>query len=177
MVHKFWYVSSVLSFSRVQVFATSWTAACQAFLSSTNSQSSPKPTSIDSVMPSNHLILCRPLVLLASIFPSTRVFSNELVLHIRWSKYWSFSFNISVSNEHPGLISSKLDGLVGSPCSPRDSQEFSSTPQFKIINSLALSFLYSPTLPSIHDHWKNLARQTFVDKVMSLLSICCLGWS
>ena len=172
MVHKFWYVSSVLSFSRVWLFVTPWTAACQASLSSTNSRSSPKPTSIDLVMPSNHFILCRPLVLMASILPSIRVFSNELVLHIRWSKYWSFSFNISPFNEHPGLISNKLDGLVGSPCSPRDSQEFSSTPQFKIINSSALSFLYSPTLSSIHDHWKNLARQTFVDKVMSLLSIC-----
>ena len=97
--------------------------------------------------PSNHLILCRPLLLLPSIFPSIKVFSNESALHIRWPKYWSFSFNISPSNEHPGL--------VGSPCSPSDSQESSPTPQFKSINSSALSFLYSPTLTSIHDYWKN----------------------
>ena len=108
---------------------------------------------IESVMPSNHLILCHPLLLLPSIFPSIRVFSTESVLHIRWPKYWSFSFNISPSNEHPGLISFRI--RVGSPCSPRDSQESSPTPQFKIINSLALSFLYSPTLTSIHDYWKN----------------------
>ena len=83
---------------------------------------------------------------------SIRVFSNESVLHIRWPKYWSFSFSISPSNEHPGLISFRL---VGSPCSPRDSQESSPTPQFKSINSSALSFLHSPTLTSIHDQWKN----------------------
>ena len=116
-----------------------------------SSQSPPKPMSIVSEMPSSHLILCRPLLLLPSIFPSIRVFSNELPLCIRWSKYWSFSFNISPPNEHPGLISFR-DGLVGSPCSPRDSQESSPTPQFKSINSLTLSFLYSPTLTSIHDY-------------------------
>ena len=104
-------------------------------------------------MPSNHLIFCRPLLLLPSIFPSIRVFSNESALCIRWLKYWSFSFSISPSNEHPGLIS--LDGIVGSPCSLKDSQESSPTPQFKSITSSALSFLYSPTLTSIHDHWKN----------------------
>ena len=87
--------SSVQSLSRVRLFATPWTAACQAFLSITNSRSSPKPMSIELVMPSNHLILCHPLLLLPSIFPSIRVFSNELALHIRWPKYWSFSFNIS----------------------------------------------------------------------------------
>ena len=86
-------------------------------------------------------------------FPSIGVFSNESALHIRWPKYWSFSFNISLSNEHSGQIS--FTGLVGSPCSPRDSQESSPTPQFKSINSSALSFLQSPTLTSIHDHWKN----------------------
>ena len=105
-----------------------------------------------SMMPSNHLILCHPL-LLPSVFPSIRIFSNESALRIRWPEYWSFSFNISPSSEHPGLITQ--DGLVGSPCSPRDSQESSPTPQFKSINSLALSFLYSLTLSSIHDHWKN----------------------
>ena len=108
--------------------------------------------SIESVMPSNHLILCHPLLLLPSIFPSIRVFSNESALHMRWPKYWSFSFNISPSNEHPELICFRM---VGSPCSPRDSQESSPTPQFKSINSSGLSFLYSPTLTSIHDYWKN----------------------
>ena len=91
--------SSLQSLSHVQLFATLWTAACQASLSITNSRSLLKLMSIESVMPSNHLILCCPLILLPSIFPSSRVFSNESVLHIRWSKYWSFSFNISPSNE------------------------------------------------------------------------------
>jgi len=103
-------VGSVQSLSRVRLFATPWTAACQASLSITNSQSPPKPMSIESMMPSNHLILCCPL-LLPSIFPSIRVFSNESALHIRWPKYWSFSFSISPSNEHPGLISFRMDWL------------------------------------------------------------------
>ena len=103
--------SSVQSLSRVRLFATPWTAACQAFLSITNSWSPPKPMSVELVMPSNHLILCRPLFLLPSIFPSIKVFSNESALHIRWPKYWSFSFNISPSNEHPGLISFRMDWL------------------------------------------------------------------
>ena len=112
------------------------------------------PMSLELVMPSNHRILCHPLLLLPSIFPSIRGFSNESALHIRWPKYWSFSFNISPANEHSGQISFR-DGLVGSPCSPRNSKESSPTPQFKSINSSVLSFLYSPTLTSIHDHWKN----------------------
>ena len=91
--------------------ATPWTAARHASLSITNSQNLPKLMSIELVMPSNHLILCRPLLLLPSIFPSIRVFSNESALHIRWPKYWSFSFNISPSNEHPGLISFRMDWL------------------------------------------------------------------
>ena len=90
---------------------TSWTAARQASLSITNSQSLPKLMSIESVMPSNHLILCRPLLLLPSIFPNIRVFSSESALCIRWPKYWNFSFNISLSNEHPGLISFRMDWL------------------------------------------------------------------
>ena len=90
---------------------TPWTAACQASLSITNSQSLLKLTSTESVMPSNHLILCRPLLLLPSIFPSIRVFSNESVLHIRWPKYWSFSFSISTSSEYSGLISFRMDWL------------------------------------------------------------------
>ena len=102
--------SSVQSLSRVLLFATPWTAAHQASLSITNSWSLLKLMSIESVMPSNHLILCCPL-LLPSIFPSIRVFSNESVLHIRWPKYWSFSFNISLSNEYSGLISFKMDWL------------------------------------------------------------------
>jgi len=101
--------TSVLSPSRVQLFATPWTAVNQASLSITNSQSLLKLMAIESVMPSNHLILCRPLLLLPSIFPSTRVFSYESVLRIRWPKYWSFSFNISPSNEHSGLISYRMD--------------------------------------------------------------------
>ena len=116
----------------------------------TNCQSLPKPMCIESMMPYSHLILCRPL-LLASVFPSIRVFSNESVLCIRWPKYWSFSFSISHSNEYSQLISFRMDWLE----SLRDSQESSPTPQFKSINSLALSFLHSPTLTSIHDHRKN----------------------
>ena len=104
--------SSVQSLSRVRLFATPWTAARQASLSITNSRSSPKPMSIESVMPSNHLILCRPLLLLPSIFPSIRVFSNESPLHMRWPKWlWSFSFKISPTNEHPGLLSFRMDWL------------------------------------------------------------------
>ena len=104
--------SSVQSLSRVWLFVTAWTAARQASLSIINSQSLLKLMSIESVMPSNHLILCHPLLLLPSIFPSIRVFANESALHIRWPlKYWSCSFNISPSNEHPGLISFRMDWL------------------------------------------------------------------
>jgi len=103
--------SSVQSLSHVQLFVTPWTKAHQASLSITNSRSSPKPTSIESVIPSNHLTLCRPLLLLPSIFPSIRIFSNESALRIRWPKYWSFSFSINPSNEHPGLISFRMDWL------------------------------------------------------------------
>ena len=104
-------ISSVQSLSHVWLFATPCTAACQASLSISNSQSSPKLMSIESVMPSSHLILCRPLLLLPSIFPSTRVFSNESVLRIRWPKYWSLSFSINLSNEYSGLISFRMDWL------------------------------------------------------------------
>ena len=146
--------NSVQLLSHFQFFATPWTVACQAFLSITNTRSLHKLISIEPVMSSNYLILCHPLLLLPTIFPSIRVFSDESALHIRWPKYWSFSLNISPSNEHPGLISFRTDWL-GSPCNPRDSQESSPTPQFKSINSSVLSFLYSPTLTSIYDHWKN----------------------
>ena len=142
-------ISSVQSLSRVRLFATPWTAARQASLSITNSWSLLKLMSIESVMPSNHLILCHHLILLPSIFPSIRVFSNESALHIRWPKYWSFSFNISLSNEHPGLISFRMDWL---DLLARDSQASSPTPQFNSNNSSVLSFLYSPTLTSIRDH-------------------------
>ena len=103
--------SSVQPLSRVRLFVTLWTTARQASLSITSSRSPPKPMSIELVMPSNHLIFCRPLLLLPSIFPSIRVFSNESALHIRWPKYWSFSFSISPSNENPGLISFRMDWL------------------------------------------------------------------
>ena len=124
-----------------------------ASLSITNSWSSPRLTSIESVMPSSHLILGRPLLLLHPIPPSTRVFSNESTLCMKWPKYWSFSFSIIPSKEHQTNLLE--DGLVGSPCSPRDSQESSPTPQCKSINSSVLSLLHSPTLTSIHDYWKN----------------------
>ena len=102
-------LSSVQSLSHIQLFATPWTAVRQASLSITNSRSLLRLMTIESVMLSNHLILCRPLLLLPSIFPSIRVFSNESVLHIRWPKYWSFSFSISLSNEYSGLISFRMD--------------------------------------------------------------------
>ena len=127
--------------------------------------------SIELVIPFNHLILCHPLLLLPSIFPSIRVFSNESALHIRWLKYWSFSFSIGPSNEYSELIFFRMDWL-DLLVSPRYSQESSPTPQSKNINSLGLSFLYSPTLTSIHmTTGKTIAltRWTFVGKVMSLL--------
>ena len=103
--------NSIQLLSRVRLFATPWTAAHQASLSITNSRSPPKPMPIESVMPSSHLILCCPLLLLPSIFPSIKVFSNESALRIRWPNYWSFSFSISPSNEYPGLISFRMDWL------------------------------------------------------------------
>ena len=139
--------------SRVRLFATEWTAARQAPLSITNSQSPLRLMSIELMMPSNHLILCHPLLLLPSIFPSIRVFSNESILFIRWSKYWSFSFSVSPSNEYSGLISFRMDWL--DLLAVQDTQESSPTPQFKSINSSVLRFLYSPTLTSIHNYWKN----------------------
>ena len=110
-MHMYVSVSSVQSLSHVQLFATSWTAPCQASLSINSSWSLSKLMSIESMMPSNHLILYRPLLLLLPIPPSIRVFSNESALRIRWPKYWSFSFSISPSNEHPGLIFFRMDWL------------------------------------------------------------------
>ena len=143
--------SSVQSLSHVRLFATPWTAAHHTSLSITNSQSFLKLLSIESVMPSNHLILCRPLLLLSSIFLSIRIFSKESVLCIRWPKYWSFSFSISPPNEYSELISFRTDwsdllAVQGT---------LKSLLQFKSISSSALSFLYSPALTSIHDYWKN----------------------
>ena len=140
------------SLSHVRLSATPWTVAYQAPLSITNSWSLLKLMSIKSVMSSNHLILCCPL-LLPSIFPSIRVFSDESVLHIRWTKYWSFNFSISPSNEYSGLISLRIDWF--NLLAVQGTQESSPTPQFKSINSSVLSFLYGPTLTSIHDYWKN----------------------
>ena len=121
---------------------------------------------IKSVMSSNHLILCHPLLPLPSIFPSIRVFSNESALCIRWPKYWNFSFSISPSNEFSRLISFRIDWFDVFAV-----QETSPTPQFKSISSLTLSLLYGPILPSVHDYWKNHGFDlwTFVGKVMSLL--------
>ena len=144
--------SSIQLLSSVQLFATPWIAARQASLSITNSRSLLKLMPIESVMPSSHLILCHPL-LLPPIPPSIRVFSNESTLHMRWPKYWSFSFSVSPSNEHPGLISFMMDWL--DLLAVQGTQESSPTPQYKSINFSALSFLYSPTFTSIHDHWKN----------------------
>ena len=132
--------SSVQSLSRVRLFATPWTAAHQASLSITNSWSLLKLTSTELVMPSNYLILCCPLLLLPSIFPSIKVFSKDSVLRIRWPKYWSFSFSINPSNEYSGLVSFRMDWLdllaVQGTC-----KSLLPTPQFKSINSLVLSFL------------------------------------
>ena len=127
--------------------------AHQASLSFTISWSLFKLTSIESMMPSNHLILCHTL-LLPSILPSIRIFSNESVLCIRWPKYWSFSFSISPSNEDSGLISFRIDWF-DLLAAQGTLQESSPIPQFKSINSSVLSFLYDPTLKSIRDYWKN----------------------
>ena len=146
-------VSSVQSLSCVQLFVTPWTAAHQGSLSITNSWSSLRLTSIESVMPSSHLILCRPHVLLPPIPPSIRVFSIESTLRMRWPKYWSFSFSIIPSKEIPGLISFRMDWL--DLLAVQETLESSPTPQFKSINSSAFRLLHSPTLTSIHDHMKN----------------------
>ena len=143
----------VQSLSYVQLFANPWTAARQASLSFTISRSLFKLVSIELLMPSNHLILCRPLLRLPSIFPSVRIFTNESALCIRWPEFWNFSFSISPSNEYLGLISFRIDWfdlLV-----VQGTRESSPTPRFKSINSLALRLLYGPSLICIHDYWKN----------------------
>ena len=144
-------ISSVQSLSHAQLFATPWTAVRQASLSIINSWSLLKLTSIELVMPSNHLILCHSH--LPFNFPSIKSYSNESVLCIRWPRYWSFSFSISPSNEYSGLISFRMDwlDLLAVQGNPKSSP----TPQLKSINSSGLSFLYSPALTSIYDYWKN----------------------
>ena len=162
--------SSVQSFSRVWLFATPWTAACQASLSITNSRSQPKPMSIESVMPSNHLILCPPVLLLPSIFPSIRVFSNESAFHIRWPKYWSFSFNISPYNEHPGLISFRMDWLdllVVQGTLKSLLQYHSSKASILLCSVVFIVQLLHPYMTT--GKTIALTRWTFVGKVMSLL--------
>ena len=146
-------VSSVQSLSRVRLFVTPWITAHQASLSITNSWNSLRLTSIESVMPSSHLILRRPLLLLPPIPPSIRVFSNESTLHIRRPKYWSFSFSIIPSKEIPGLISFRMDWL--DLLAVQGTLKTLLPPQFKSINSSALSLLHSPALTSVHDHRKN----------------------
>ena len=146
--------SSVQSLSRVWLFATPWTPASQASLSITNSRSPTKPMSTDSVMQSNYLILCHPLLLLPSIFLSIRIFSSELGLRIKVVKVLEFQLQHQSLQWTP-RTDLPSDGLFGSPHRPRDSQESSPTPQFKSISSSVLIFLYSPNLTPIHDHWKN----------------------
>ena len=146
---------SVQSLSCVWLFVTPWTATCQAFLSITNSRSSPKPMSIESVMPSSHFILCHPLLLLPSIFPSIRLFSSESALRMRWPKYWSFSFNISPSNEHSGLISFRMDllDLLAVQGTLKSLLQHHSSKASILWRSAF--FLVQLSHPSIHDHWKN----------------------
>ena len=162
--------SSLQSLSHVQLFATLWTAACQASLSITNCQSLPKPMSIESVIPSNHLILCHPLLFLPSIFASIRVFSNKSALHIRWPKYWSFSFNISPSNEQSGLISFRidwLDFLAVQGTLKSLLQHHSSKASILPCSAFLIVQLSHPYMTT--GKTKALTRQTFVGKVMSLL--------
>ena len=164
-----WEFSSVQSLSHVRLFVTSWTAACQASLSITNSRSLFKLISIKSVMPSNHLVLCCPLLFLSSIFPSVRVFSSESVLHIRWPKYWSFSLGISPSNEYSGLISFRIDwldllavqGTLKSLLQHHSSK--ASILQHSAFFIVQLSHPYMTNGKTIA-----LTRQTFVGRVMSV---------
>ena len=170
MLRKINRFSSVQSLTHVWLFPAPWTAASQASLFITNSQSLPKFMSIEAVMPSCHLILCHPLLLLPSIFPSIRVFSNESALHIRWPKYWSFSFNIYPSNEHPGLISFRMDwldllavqGTLKSLLQHHSSK--ASILQLSAFFTVQLSHPNMTIGKTIA-----LTRRTFVDKVISLL--------
>ena len=170
--------SSVQPLSHVRLFATPWIAPCQASLSITNSRSSLRQVSIESVMPSRHLIFCHPLLLLFPIPPSIRVFSNESALHIRWPKYWSFSFSISPSNEHPGLISFRMDrsdllaveGTLKSLLQHHSSK--ASILRHSAFFMVQLSHPYVTIGKTIA-----LTRWTFVGKIMSQLFNILLGWS
>ena len=174
-IHQF---SSVQSLSCVRLFATPWIAVHQASLSSTNSRSSLRLMSIESVMPSSHLILCRPLLLLPPIPSSIRVFSNESTLHMRWPKYWSFSFNIIPSREIPGLIAFRMDWLdllAVQGTRKRLLQHHSSKASIlrrSAFFTVQLSHPYMTTGKTIA-----LTRQILVGKVISLFWICCPGWS
>ena len=170
-------LSSVQSLSHVRLFATPWTAAHQACLSITNSWSPPKPMSIESVMPSNHLILCHPL-LLPSIFPSIRVFSNESILCMRWPKYWSFSFNISPSSEDPGLISFRIDWLdllAVQGTLKNLLQHHSSKISILWCSAFFIVQISHPYMTT--GKTTALTRWTFVGKVMSLLCNMLSRWS
>ena len=173
--------SSVQSLSCVRLLVTRWTAACQASLSITNSWSLPKLKSTELVIPSNHLILCHPLLLLSSIFPSIKVFANESVLCIRWPKYWSFSVSISPFSEYSGLISFRMDwldlladqGTLTSLLQHHSSKASILWRSAFFIVQLSHSYITTGKI-------KPLARWTFVGKVVSLslcFLICCLGWS
>ena len=160
--------SSVQSFSRVWLFTTSWTIAHQASLSITNSRSLLRLMSIESVMPSSHL--CRPLLFPPSIFPSIRVFSNESAVHVRWPKYWNFSFNISPSKEHPGLISFRMDwlDLLAVQRTLKSLLQHHSS-KASILRCSAF-FIVQLSLPYMAPGKTiTLMRQTFVGKIMSLL--------
>ena len=169
LVYQLYFISSVQSFTCARLFVTPWTAAHQASLSIPNSQSLLKLMSIESVMPSNHLILCHPLLLLPSIFPSIRVFSNESALCIRWPEYWSFSFNITPSNEHSGLISLRMDWLdllAVQRILKSLLQHHGSKTSILLLSAffiVQLSHLYMTTGKNIA-----LTRRTFVDKVIIL---------
>ena len=174
------HISSVQSFSCVRLYVTPAIAACEASLSVTNCQSPPKPLSIESVMPSNHLILCRPLLLLPPIPTSIRVFSNESTLRMRWPKYWSFSFNISPSNEYPVLISFRMDWLdllaVQGTLNSLLQHHSSKASILQLSAFFVIQFSYLLLVP---DYWENhsfdstdLCRQFDV-----CFLICCLGLS
>ena len=177
---------SVQLLSHVRLFATPWTAACQTSLPITNSQSLLKLMSIESVMPSNHLILCRPHLLLPSIFPSVRVFSNESVLRIRWPKYWSFSFSISPSSEYSGLIFFRMDWLDlltasvkmryrevrGPPQLQKcmlSQREISDGDIFTVLSSVLR--IVSDTQQILN---KNLLNECLSNKLISILQTCCI---
>ena len=174
-------ISLVQSLSCVQLFATPWTAACQASLSITNSQSLPKLISIELVMPSNHFILCHPLLLLPSIFPSIRVFSNESAIRITWLKYWSFTFNISHSNKLSGLISFRIEwlDLLAVQGTLKSLLQYH-TLKASILSCSAVHMvqLYHPYMTTRKT--TALTRWIFVSKAIVCqlcFLICCLGWS